>query len=132
MIVIVHVAFFIFMGAESMFAPWTAIGWWTIPGIALFVAAEGLRLWARRTLGPRFTTRVVIPKGGSPLQTGPYRWVRHPIYLAVFVEFLALPLAFGCMVTALVCSGAYAIAVRRRIRIEDRAWAEACAPAPAT
>ena len=70
-------------------------------GAAFVATASALRWWVMATLGWRWTTRVVaIP--GLPLVTGgPFRWLRHPNYLAVAVEVAALPLAVGAWITAI-------------------------------
>ena len=91
--------------------------------LLLVVAAMALRYWVVATLGRRWTTSVVcIP--GLPLVTGgPYRYLRHPNYLAVVVEMAALPLVHGAWLTAVVFSLANAVVLRVRIRVEDAALA---------
>jgi methyltransferase len=56
--------------------------------------------------------------------TGPYRWIRHPNYLAVSLEFLALPLAGGAWLSALALSAIDAAVLADRIRHEERLLAE--------
>src|SRR5258708_38131900 len=64
-----------------------------IAGIALFaeVAAQALRYWAVATLGERWNTRIVVTPEKTPVTTGPYRFMRHPNYLAVVIEIAAVP-----------------------------------------
>jgi methyltransferase len=63
---------------------------------------------------------------GRPLvATGPYRWLRHPNYLAVVLEFVAIPLVHGAWVAAVVFSLANLVVLAIRIRVEERALAEA-------
>ncbi len=87
--------------ADRPFLPW--LGW---PMLALLVGAHALRWWCIRTLGPQWNTRVIrVP--GAPLVTGgPYRWLRHPNYVAVVVEGFALPLVHTAWITALAVHGA--------------------------
>ncbi len=59
--------------------------------------------------------------GLSVVSTGPYRWLRHPNYLAVVVEGFALPLVHSAWVTAAVFSVANAVLLRTRIAAEERA-----------
>src|SRR5215469_18084733 len=66
-----------------------ALGWMAF---AVVLAAQGLRYWAVATLGWRWNTRIVVVPGAAPVTGGPYRWIRHPNYVAVIAEVLALPL----------------------------------------
>jgi len=97
------------------------------PMLALVFAAQALRYWAIATLGPRWNVRVIAQPGLPVVTTGPYRWVRHPNYLAVVVEGLAIPLVYGAWWTALVFSVLNAWLLRLRIAVEERALVEHCA-----
>ncbi len=104
--------------ADPPFLPW--LGW---PMLALLVGAHALRWWCIRTLGPQWNTRVIrVP--GAPLVTGgPYRWLRHPNYVAVVVEGFALPLVHTAWVTALAFTVLNALLLRVRLRVENEALA---------
>lgn len=107
--------------ADRPFLPW--LGW---PMLALLVAAQALRWWCIRTLGPRWNTRVVVVPGLPLVTAGPYRWahrrwLRHPNYLAVVLEGVALPLVHTAWLTALVFTTLNAGLLAVRIRAEDRA-----------
>jgi methyltransferase len=91
--------------------------------LALLVAAAALRYWVIATLGERWSTRVVLVPGEAPVATGPFRWLRHPNYLAVIVEFLALPLVHTAWWTAVLFSAANALVLRARIGVEEAALA---------
>src|SRR6185503_20091073 len=82
------------------------------PMLALLVGAMALRYWAIATLGRRWTTRVVVVPGLPVVTGGPYRFMRHPNYLAVVLEVAALPLVHTAWVTALVWSAANALVLR--------------------
>jgi methyltransferase len=88
------------------------------------VAATALRYWTIRTLGERWTTRVLYLPGAEAVAGGPYRWLRHPNYVAVRLEMLALPLLHTAWVTALVFGLANALLLRVRIRVEEGALQE--------
>ncbi|MDX6745015.1 isoprenylcysteine carboxyl methyltransferase family protein [Actinocorallia sp. A-T 12471] len=77
-----------------------ALGW---PMLALVAAAQGLRWWCIRTLGPQWNTRVIVVPGLPRVTRGPYRypWLPHPNYLAVALEGFALPLVHTAWLTAL-------------------------------
>jgi methyltransferase len=97
--------------------------------VAGALAAQGLRWWAVLSLGERWSTRIVVLPGARPVTSGPYRYVRHPNYVAVVLEVACLPLAYGSWRTALVFSAGNACLLAVRIRAEERAlgpaWAEA-------
>lgn len=68
----------------------------------LFAAAQGGRYWAISSLGRYWNTRILIVPGVRRVRTGPYRFLRHPNYLAVVVELAAVPLIFGAWRTAVI------------------------------
>jgi len=92
-----------------------------IPMLLLVVLATGLRYWVITTLGGRWTTRIVVLPGSSPVTGGPYKFLRHPNYLAVIMEILALPLVHTAWITAIVFSALNALILRVRIRAEEEA-----------
>lgn len=87
--------------------------------LAVLVAATALRYWVITTLGVRWTTRVVYVPGDPLVTGGPFRWVRHPNYLAVAAEMAALPLVHTAWITAAVYSIANALLLRERIAVEE-------------
>ncbi|MET7368148.1 isoprenylcysteine carboxyl methyltransferase family protein [Streptomyces sp. NPDC005566] len=104
--------------AGRPFLPWFG---WTM--LAVVAAAQGLRWWCIRTLGPRWNTRVIVVPDLPLVTGGPYRWLRHPNYAAVAAEGLALPLVHGAWVTAVLFTALNAVLMGVRVRCEDRALA---------
>ncbi len=100
-----------------------ALGW---PMLALALAAQGLRYWAVTTLGRRWNVRVIVLPGEPAVAGGPYRYLRHPNYLAVIVEGLAVPLLHGAWITALSFTLLNGLLLAVRIRCEERALARHC------
>lgn len=107
---------------------WLATLWWLAPGrpinltfFALFVLIELGRIWVLRTLGQRWTTRIIVVPGETLVARGPYRFVNHPNYLVVVGEIAVLPLVFGLWQVALIFSGLNAAALAVRIRAENHA-----------
>lgn len=90
---------------------------------ALLTGAMLLRFWTIDTLGGRWCTRVIVVPGLGAVTSGPFRFVRHPNYLAVVVEVAAIPLVHNAWLTALVYSAANAVVLAFRIRAEERALA---------
>ena len=128
--VLLHLLFLPSLAAGALLspAPPPPAAWLAVSGGA---AAQGLRWWAVAALGGRWTTRVIVVPGEAPVTRGPYRWLRHPNYLAVVVEMACLPLAWGLWGLAGAFSAANALVLRARIREEERAlgaaWARAFA-----
>lgn len=106
---------------DRPFLPW--LGW---PALAVLVAAHVLRWWCIAVLGQRWTTRVVVLPGEPLVTRGPYRWLRHPNYVAVALEILALPLVHTAWLTAVVFTVLdAALLLGVRIPVEERALAQA-------
>lgn len=106
--------------------PWlfgrVAPPWLSALCLAVCVASQALRWWCIRSLGLRWNTRVIVVD--EPLVVaGPYRWMRHPNYLAVVLEGLALPLGGGAWISAAVFTVLNAWLLRVRIRVEEQALA---------
>ena len=91
--------------------------------LAVFVMLQGLRVWILMTLGPRWTTRIIILPGEPLIASGPYRYLSHPNYIVVAGEIAVLPLALHLPVPALVFSVLNTAVLTIRIRAESRALA---------
>jgi methyltransferase len=89
--------------------------------LAVVFATMILRYWAIATLGRRWNTRVIVISGLPLVAGGPYRFLRHPNYVAVMVEVAALPLVHCAWWTALLFSLADAVVLGRRIAVENAA-----------
>jgi methyltransferase len=94
---------------------------WGLIALALAVAAQGLRYWAITTLGTRWNTRVIVLPEAAPVTGGPYRFVRHPNYVAVVLELAVLPLIHGAWLTAVVFTIGNALLLRVRVKVEEAA-----------
>jgi methyltransferase len=86
-----------------------------------FGVAQILRYAAIISLGKRWTTRIFVIPGAPLVRTGPYRWLRHPNYVAVVIEFIAAPMLFGAWRTAVLIGLFNALALAVRIRCENDA-----------
>ncbi|CAL9631805.1 hypothetical protein SUDANB32_06094 [Streptomyces sp. enrichment culture] len=106
--------------ADRPFLP--ALGW---PALALTLLAQALRWWCITTLGPYWNTRVIVVPGARLVGAGPYRFLRHPNYVAVVVEGAALPLVHSAWITATVFTLADAVLLTVRIRCENAALTRA-------
>lgn len=112
----------------ALHAAWLAGLWLLASGtrphygwLAVFLVLQGLRVWVLSTLGGRWTTRVIVLPGKSPIRSGPYRFLSHPNYAVVAAEIFVLPMAFGLVAFALLFSLANAAVLAIRIRAENAA-----------
>ena len=119
----------------ALHAAWLAGLWWlcwnrpmNLPLAALFLGVEALRVWTLMSLGPRWTTRIIILPGAPLVRRGPYRFFPHPNYAVVCAEIALLPLVFGLWVYALVFTALNAAILVVRIRAENAALSELSPP----
>jgi methyltransferase len=112
----------------AVHASWLVALWWFAPGrpvdaswLALFVLLQLGRTWVIATLGPRWTTRIIVLPDAPLVRSGPYRLVNHPNYVVVTGEIVVLPLAFGLWEVALIFTILNAAVLAIRIRQENRA-----------
>ena len=99
-----------------------ALGW---PMLALALASQALRWWCVASLGRRWNTRVIVIPGMPLVTSGPYRWLRHPNYVAVVAEGIALPLVHTAWLTAVGFTVLNAVILVIRIRCENAALSRA-------
>lgn len=100
---------------------------WSWASVALAATALGqaLRYMAISELGSRWTVRILTIPGALPVDTRAYRFIRHPNYLGVQIEIVAVPLIHGAWVTALAFGVGNAVLLAARIRAEEEALAKA-------
>jgi methyltransferase len=91
--------------------------------LLLYVLLQGFRIWVMRTLGARWTTRIIVLPGEPLVRRGPYRFLPHPNYAVVAGEIALLPLALGLPLLAMIFTALNAAVLAIRIRAENRALA---------
>lgn len=96
------------------------LGW---PMFAVVVLAQAGRYWCITSLGEQWNTRViVVPGAGRVASRGLYRWLKHPNYVIVAIEGVALPLVHTSWITAIAFTVLNAVLLLRfRIPIENGA-----------
>jgi methyltransferase len=87
--------------------------------LALFLLANAVRWWVIRTLARHWNVEVMDSSTLGVVASGPFRWVRHPNYAAVFAELAALPLIHSAWITAATGSAVHAWVLSRRIALEE-------------
>ena len=95
----------------------------------LMFATVGLFVWASRTMGQNWSI-VARTRGDHTLVTaGPFAWIRHPIYSAMFLLLIALAIALGHEARLWIAVPLYALGTAIRVRIEERLLRTAFGPA---
>ena len=112
----------------ALHAAWLVGLWWlawdrplNIPLALVFLAVEVFRVWTLLSLGPRWTTRIIILPGAPLVRRGPYRFFPHPNYAVVCAEIALLPAVFGLWAYALAFTALNAAILFVRIKAENAA-----------
>ena len=90
-------------------------------GLAVFGAAKALKWWAIRSLGESWTFRVIVVPGGARVAAGPYRYLRHPNYVAVAGELVGAALMAGALIAGPLGATVFMALMLRRIAVENAA-----------
>jgi methyltransferase len=94
-----------------------------IVALLLYLLLQGFRFWVMRTLGSRWTTRIIVLPEQPLVSAGPYRFLSHPNYAVVTGEMVLLPLVLGLPLLAVVFTVLNAAVLVIRIRAENHALA---------
>lgn len=90
-------------------------------GLLLFGWAKALKFWVIKTLGSRWSFRVMVVPGLPLIASGPYRWVRHPNYIAVIGEIIAIAVTLSAPIAGVIAVLGFGWLLRKRIQVEERA-----------
>ena len=119
------IAIYVVAGFDAVRYQWSTMPWWLwLAGLAVWLPGNALLTWAMG-VNPFFekTVRIQTERGHHVIDTGPYRFVRHPGYLGFSGWCLATPLLLGSwwsLLAALLSLAALAV----RTRLEDRTLQE--------
>ncbi|WP_294243005.1 isoprenylcysteine carboxylmethyltransferase family protein [uncultured Sphingomonas sp.] len=118
-----HYPVMVAMHTAWLIALWFSVGDRTVswPLLLIFAVLQGMRIWVLATLGPRWTTRIIVLPGASLVARGPFRFLRHPNYAVVTAEIAVLPLTFGLVGIAALFTVLNAAMLYVRIGAENRA-----------
>ncbi len=117
------VAWFAALGValcERFVLAWLPFGGWLLAvGGALIVLGIGLRLVCRHTLGRYYLPQVKIQRGHRLVTSGPYHYVRHPMYLGSLLWSVGFTLALGTILGTAIMAASLLLALAYRIRVEE-------------
>jgi protein-S-isoprenylcysteine O-methyltransferase Ste14 len=115
--------------ALSFAIPKAAVQWERIPiffaGIALMLAGLAFRFYSMALLGRFFTYNVAVQSDQTVVETGPYRYIRHPSYTGALITLIGFGLALGNWAGLLVLLTCMGIAYAYRISVEEAALVSA-------
>jgi methyltransferase len=117
---VAYPAAFLVMVAEGAWRGAPAMAW-IAAGALVFAAAKALKWWAILSLGRCWTFRVIVVPGDDLVQSGPYRYVAHPNYVAVIGELVGVALLTGARVTGPLATAAFGLLIAARVAVERRA-----------
>ena len=113
----------------SLLLPQAAIAWERTAsfffGICLMLSGTAFRWYSARVLGKYFTFEVAIQSGQTIVETGPYRYIRHPSYTGALVTLAGFGLALGNWAGLAASVSCLGFAYAYRIPVEEAALAAA-------
>ena len=118
---ILHTTFLFACGTEALFLHREFVPVIGYPMLGLAILTQGLRYWAVSSLGENWNVRVIVVPGQKIVNKGPYKFLRHPNYLAVIIEGAALPMIFNAWITAIGFTVLNALLLYVRIKCEEGA-----------
>ncbi len=91
---------------------------WEMLGVVITATGLSFAVWARVYLGSNWSSAVTVKVGHQLIRTGPYRWVRHPIYSGMILGMLGTALEWG-QVRGFVGVGLLYFAFKIKSKIEE-------------
>jgi methyltransferase len=119
-IVLLHIFFLLSFWLEATLRGTESSPFWPVI-FSLFILTQLLRAWTILSLGRFWNTKILVLPNAKVVAKGPYRWMRHPNYVIVALEFLLIPLLFQAYWTAIIFSLLNIFVLSIRISVEEQA-----------
>jgi len=119
-IVYMHIVFFISLLLEKFLLN-RGFNNLSLAFFIIFILTQLLRYWAITSLGKYWNTKILVVPNANLIASGPYKYLKHPNYVAVIIEIAVIPLIFSCYITCIIFSTLNLLTLIRRIRIEENA-----------
>jgi methyltransferase len=117
--VLLHAGMLAGAGVEVVFLHRPFLPALAAPMGLLFLFSNVMRWWVIRTLAGHWNVEVMASARLGAVTAGPYRWIRHPNYVAVYIEMVSLPLIHTAWLTAIVAALGNAWVLARRVAVEE-------------
>jgi protein-S-isoprenylcysteine O-methyltransferase Ste14 len=117
-------------GSISIANAFAASGFTLLPvavfyaGLAMILLGIAFRFWAVASLRSFFSYTVQIKEGHRVVETGPYRFVRHPAYAGSLLTMVGVGFALQSWGAVLIIAVVFLAAFGYRMRVEERALAD--------
>ncbi|WP_036843565.1 isoprenylcysteine carboxyl methyltransferase family protein [Pontibacillus marinus] len=119
-IVLVHTLFFFSIMIEA-FGEELVLNQWKGLLLLLFVCAQAFRVWCLVSLGRYWNTKIIVLPEAELVTRGPYKFMKHPNYVVVAIEFILIPLLFNAYATAFIFPILHGVLMKIRIPYEEKA-----------
>ncbi|MCQ6273935.1 hypothetical protein JMM81_02945 [Bacillus sp. V3B] len=123
LIVFVHAMFFVVYFLEVTAWQTKLSALWPVL-LSIFIVTQVVRIWALTSLGHYWNTKIIVLPKATIVQKGPYRFLKHPNYLVVTIEFIVIPMLFEAYFTAFFFTILNGIILSIRIPAEEKALNE--------
>jgi protein-S-isoprenylcysteine O-methyltransferase Ste14 len=90
-------------------------------GLVFVWCGAGMRIWCIRTLGTYFTFTVQTSADQPVIDTGPYRWLRHPSYTGLLLAYTGIGFLMGNWLSPVAVVVGSVLGLAYRIRVEEDA-----------
>lgn len=119
-IVVMHILFLLTFPGEKLIEDRGISNIWPLL-LMLFICSQLLRIWSILSLGKFWNTKIIVLPKANIVSKGPYRFIRHPNYLVVFLEIATIPLLFNAYFTAFLFTILNMFLLAIRISQEEKA-----------
>jgi methyltransferase len=123
LIVLMHSLFFVVFLFEKVTFSREVFSFWPLLAV-VFVCAQLIRVWAISSLGRYWNTKIIVLPNVEVVRRGPYKFIKHPNYLVVSIEFMVVPMMFGAYITASLFTLLNVLMLSIRIPAEEKALQE--------
>jgi len=117
--VLFHAGILVSAGVEVVFLHRPFLPFLALAMGIVFLLVNCLRWWVIHVMSEHWNVQVMASAELGVVVEGPFRWVRHPNYAAVFVELIALPLIHTAWMTALVGAVIHRWILSQRLKVEE-------------
>jgi methyltransferase len=122
LMVLLHSAFILTLIFEVMYFNRGPSRFWIFL-LGGFLLTQAMRIWALRSLGPYWNTKIIVLPGAQVVNKGPYQFIKHPNYVIVAIEIILIPLLFNAYLTATFFTILNILMLSVRIPAEEKALA---------